>query len=194
MGNFGRILRLTLRYRFTLAASVVCAWPPPSFGAETSGRSIPFCKSPSKAARSRNGSPTEISGRRRRPIRRAGPATRRGRSQAPGAAIRLGREVFFPAHGSRPNKKAAARYRRYQPYMDRYLPTTRSPPWWPWCWRSSGGHGGQDLFLISDSILVSRLGELTTFDLRKRFYRRPLRMDVATVHQRGAQRADDPLH
>ena len=43
----------------------------------------------------------------------------------------------------------------------------------------------KDVFLISNSILVDRLAELATFDLRKQFYRRTLRMDLATFADEG---------
>ena len=43
----------------------------------------------------------------------------------------------------------------------------------------------KDVFLIANSILVARLAELTTFDLRKLFYRRTLRMDLATFNNEG---------
>ena len=38
------------------------------------------------------------------------------------------------------------------------------------------------------------LGQLAAFDLRKRFYRRTLRMDLATFSNEGTTRPDEPLH
>ena len=44
----------------------------------------------------------------------------------------------------------------------------------------SAGYILKNIFLIFDSILVDRLSNLATLDLRKRFYRRTLRMDLSS--------------
>ena len=44
----------------------------------------------------------------------------------------------------------------------------------------------KDIFLISNSILSARMSQLATFDLRKLFYRRTLRMDLATFNDDGS--------
>ncbi len=41
------------------------------------------------------------------------------------------------------------------------------------------------VFLIANTILVARMSQLATFDLRKTFYRRTLRMDLATFSDDG---------
>jgi ATP-binding cassette, subfamily B, bacterial MsbA len=43
----------------------------------------------------------------------------------------------------------------------------------------------KDLFLVANNVLTSRLSQLATFDLRKMFYRRTLRMDLATFSEDG---------
>ena len=43
----------------------------------------------------------------------------------------------------------------------------------------------KDFFLIVNNILVARLAQRATFDLRKLFYRRTLRMDLATFSEDG---------
>ena len=43
----------------------------------------------------------------------------------------------------------------------------------------------KDLFLVANNVLVARLAQLATFDLRKLFYRRTLRMDLATFSDDG---------
>ena len=43
----------------------------------------------------------------------------------------------------------------------------------------------KDLFLVANNVLVARLAQLATFDLRKLFYRRTLRMDLATFSEDG---------
>jgi ATP-binding cassette, subfamily B, bacterial MsbA len=43
----------------------------------------------------------------------------------------------------------------------------------------------KDLFLVANNVLTARLAQLATFDLRKLFYRRTLRMDLATFSEDG---------
>ena len=43
----------------------------------------------------------------------------------------------------------------------------------------------KDVFLVANNVLVARLAQLATFDLRKLFYRRTLRMDLATFGEDG---------
>jgi ATP-binding cassette subfamily B protein/subfamily B ATP-binding cassette protein MsbA len=43
----------------------------------------------------------------------------------------------------------------------------------------------KDLFLVANNLLVARLSQRTVFDLRKLFYRRTLRMDLATFSEDG---------
>ncbi len=43
----------------------------------------------------------------------------------------------------------------------------------------------KDLFLVANNVLTARLSQLATFDLRKLFYRRTLRMDLATFSEDG---------
>ena len=43
----------------------------------------------------------------------------------------------------------------------------------------------KSLFLVANNVLVARLAKLATFDLRKLFYRRTLRMDLATFSEDG---------
>jgi ATP-binding cassette subfamily B protein/subfamily B ATP-binding cassette protein MsbA len=82
-------------------------------------------------------------------------------------------------------KNATDRYRWIQPYVERYLP---SNPFLTLVVIVVGMLVGtllKDVFLIANSILVARLAELTTFDLRKLFYRRTLRLDLATFNDEG---------
>jgi ATP-binding cassette subfamily B protein/subfamily B ATP-binding cassette protein MsbA len=43
----------------------------------------------------------------------------------------------------------------------------------------------KDFFLVANNVLTARLSQLATFDLRKMFYRRTLRMDLATFGEDG---------
>ena len=73
----------------------------------------------------------------------------------------------------------------FKPYVDDYLP--RDP------FRMLAlitvllfvGTVLKDIFLVANNLLVARLSQQTVFDLRKLFYRRTLRMDLATFGEDG---------
>lgn len=81
--------------------------------------------------------------------------------------------------------RALRSFRRVQPYIHGYLP--RDP------FRTlvliTGllllGTVVKDLFLMGNSVLVARLAQLSTFRLRKLFYRRTLKMSLATFSGEG---------
>ena len=72
-----------------------------------------------------------------------------------------------------------------KPYIDAYLPAT---PFQTLVFITVFllvGTMLKDVFLVANSVLVARLAQLAVFDLRKLFYRRTLRMDLATFGEDG---------
>ena len=82
-------------------------------------------------------------------------------------------------------QRAERTFLRLKPYIDAYL------PWDPFATLVVitavllVGTLLKDVFLIANNMLVARLAQLATFDLRKLFYRRTLRMDLATFNDEG---------
>ena len=72
-----------------------------------------------------------------------------------------------------------------KPYIDQYLPESPFKFLTLIVLLLIIGTIFKDMFLISNSILVARMSQLATFDLRKLFYRRTLRMDLATFSDDG---------
>ena len=75
--------------------------------------------------------------------------------------------------------------RRLKPYIDDYLPASQFQVFVLVIGMLLVGTVIKDLFLIINNILVARLAQRATFDLRKLFYRRTLRMDLATFSEDG---------
>ena len=72
-----------------------------------------------------------------------------------------------------------------QPWVDRYIPHDPFQTLALLIGLLFVGTLVKDLFLILNNVLVSRLAQLATFDLRNKFYHRTLRMDLATFGDQG---------
>ncbi len=66
----------------------------------------------------------------------------------------------------------------FKPYVDKYLPHDPYQTLFVIMMVISAGYILKNIFMVCDSILVDRLSNLATLDLRKKFYRRTLRMDL----------------
>ena len=77
-------------------------------------------------------------------------------------------------------QKHLSRDQHIKPYLDAYLPHDPYKALFLIMMVISAGYILKNIFLVFDSILVDRLANLATLDLRKRFYRRTLRMDLSS--------------
>jgi ATP-binding cassette subfamily B protein/subfamily B ATP-binding cassette protein MsbA len=82
-------------------------------------------------------------------------------------------------------RRAQATYTWLQPYLDRYLPHDPFQTLALVTLALLLGTVMKDLFSIFNNVLVARLAQLAVFDLRKKFYRRTLRLDLATFNDEG---------
>ncbi len=82
-------------------------------------------------------------------------------------------------------EKAQSSYVWLKPFIDKYLPEN------PFKFMALiiglflVGTFIKDVFLVANSILVARMAQFAAFDLRKLFYRRTLRLDLATFNDEG---------
>ena len=76
-------------------------------------------------------------------------------------------------------------YSGMKPYLDRYLPADPFQTLAVVTLALLLGTLLKDAFIISNNVMAARLAQLATFDLRKRFYRRTLRLDLATFNDEG---------
>lgn len=188
MKNFSRVLRLALRYRLTFAASIISALLVAGLWGANIGTIYPFVevafqnKSLQNWAAQRLAAAQEGIEQSRREIERLeaqvpGPAHA---AEARSSALRLAR-LRLEAQ-----QKALERYRWLKPWIDRYLP---EDPFTTLCWLAGVLLVGtllKDAFVIAQNVLVARLSQLATFDLRNLFFRRTLRMDLASLDEEGS--------
>jgi ATP-binding cassette subfamily B protein/subfamily B ATP-binding cassette protein MsbA len=188
MSNFGRVLRLTLRYRFTFIASVICAVGVAVLWGGNIGAIFPFLQIANQGQSLQQWVESEIQTSQRTATELHGSISQLEQKLAPGAPqAQAGLRSQLAALQSRveAEEKACRHYRWAQPYVNRFLPHDPFATLAVIVAATLLGTVIKDVFLIINSILVSRLAELTTLDLRKLFYRRTLRMDLATFSNEG---------
>jgi len=188
MNNFSRVLRLALHYRWTFVASVVSALMVAVLWVANIGTIYPFVEVAFKNKSLKNWVNQQIAEaqqsieKSRQEIARleaqngaSGPA-----GQSTQSALRLAR-IRLEAE-----QEALQRYRWVKPWIDRYLP---DDPFTTVYWLAAlllVGTLFKDAFVIGHNVLVARLAQLATFDLRNLFFRRTLRMDLASLDEGGS--------
>ncbi len=188
MRNFGRVIRLCLRYRFTLFLSVVTALGVGILWGANIGTIYPFVEIAFQGDSLQKWVDIKIEKARRtagefeaeaedlREQLRVAPADRRGRLRAD-----LGEAESRAAAELR----AERIFRGVEPYIDRYLPNGPFLTLVVLIGALLVGTFVKCLFLIANGILVGRLSALGEFELRKLFYRRTLRMEPALFSNEG---------
>jgi len=188
MSNFVRVLRLAFRRRFTFLASIVCALVVAVLWGANIGTVYPFVKVAfqgqslqewiQEETEQAERTITELTDRIKQhegELAQTPPARQKKlRAKISRARSRVAAE-----------QKALQTYRWIGPYIDRYLP---DDPFRTLVLVTAFLLAGtllKDVFLIGNTILVARLAQLATFDLRKLFYRRTLQMDLATFTGEG---------
>jgi len=188
MHNFGRVLRLALAYRLTLAASVVCALGVAVFWLTNLSVIYPFVTvffegkslqqwvdvKIEQAQRTAQQLQVQIEECQRRLPRLPPEDQPAVRSELSMAQARWTAE-----------QKAEQTYLWLKPYIDRYLPTNPFSTLALVTGMLLVGTILKECLLITNTVLVARVSQLATFDLRKAFYRRTLRMDLATFGDEG---------
>ena len=183
MKNFFRVLRLVLRYKWTLAASTFTAimvallWSVniggayPVFGIITNNQSL------------QDWVDGEIDKSNANIVKFDG-AIHDLEAKLPNANGNEQRRLQHDLSSERgklaAEKKHLSRCEFFKPYIDAWLPRDPYQTLFIIMMVISAGYILKNIFLIFDSILVDRLSNLATLDLRKRFYRRTLRMDLSS--------------
>jgi subfamily B ATP-binding cassette protein MsbA len=228
MRNFSRVLRLALRYRLTLMASLVCALGVAILWGLNIGTIYPFVKVAFQRKSLQDWIDEELTKSQQAIDEKAAQITRyesllalessqqvqslrqwidaEGNPQGPGsvesaerlrqyrALLALGssqrqRDLQAEIHLARSRvaaeREALRLSRRLQPYVHRYLPHDSFKTLVLIIALVLVGTMVKVVFLIGNNVLVARLAQLSTFKLRKLFYRRTLRMGLATFSGEG---------
>lgn len=188
MKNFGRVVRLALRYRLIFALSLVSALFVGVLWGANIGTVYPFAEIAFQGeslqqwlAREIGEAETTVDtmeaevAKLRREVDRADDQTKPSLE----AQISLRRSRILA------EREAVVRYRWMQPYVRRYLPNDPFQTLALLVGLLLLGTVVKDAFLVANSVLIARIAQLGTFELRKLFYRRTLQMDLAHFSNEG---------
>ena len=189
MNNFSRILRMACHYRLTLVGAVLSRLGRGRVVGRQYRRRLSVCQSRpggqvdpewvdeeiTREGQVVSDLDREIEKTQARPAA-AGPQ-QQPKLEASLRNLRTRRDNELLAHDS---------YIRAKPYLDRYLPHDAFQTLVLVMGVLLLGTILKSLLLIANNVLVARLANLATFDLRKLFYRRTLRLDLATFNDEGS--------
>jgi subfamily B ATP-binding cassette protein MsbA len=188
MNSFGRALRLALQRRLVFAGSVICAIVVALLWGGNIGAVYPFVEvvfhnqtlqqKVAQEIAEAEGKITVLDKKivgLQQQLQAGGPDRQRSE-----------RELLEAQTLREYEQEALAGYRFVQPYLNRFVPQDPFLTMVVIILVLIAGTVVKTIFLVAHSILVSKLAALATFDLRKEFYRRTLRMDLATFGADGA--------
>lgn len=185
MNNFARALRQALRYRVTLAASIFCSLTVAVLWGANIGGVYPIVEVIFRGQSLQQWVDAEIVkteaevvaqqqaiAKLNTELESAGADDQSAlQSQIDKAEVRLAAE------------QTALEQRQWvKPYIYAYLPSTPFQTLAMILGLLLLGTVVKDFFLVLDAVLVDRLANLATFDLRKKFYRRTLKLDLASFN------------
>jgi ATP-binding cassette subfamily B protein/subfamily B ATP-binding cassette protein MsbA len=188
MKNFGRVLRLCLQYRFTVAASMICALLVGLLWGANIGTVYPFVQVAFEDRSLQQWIDNEIRAAQGN-IADSLSTVEDLKAKLPDASAdeqrRIRTRISATVARIEAEEKAIRRYRWMEPFIERYLPEDPFVTLGLLVVVLLLGTGLKNLFIIAHTVLVARIAELGTFDLRKLFFRRTLRMDMATFSAEG---------
>ncbi len=180
MKNFLRAVRLALHYRLTLAGVLCCSLLVAVFWGGNIGGVYPIVevaikgKSLQAWVAEKIASTEAKSAELRREIERLEKAPPPNGKPLEAAA----QDVAFLHRRLQAEEAAAATARWLQPWIDRYLP---ADPFRTVVWivvALMAATAVKDFFLFANNMLVERVVQMVSFDLRKQLYHHMLRMDL----------------
>lgn len=188
MGNFARTLRLAARYRFTIAGAVICAllvavlWGGnigtlyPVVNVVFTGKRLDVWVADEIKSADENAAKAdaEIAECQRKLPAANGSDAKRLKSQIGHAESRRDAELA-----------TAGQLRQAKPWIDEYLPLEPFETLALAIGALFVGTIIKSAFMVIGQLLVERLAQLATFELRKTFYRRTLRMDLASFGEKS---------
>ncbi|MHC4403833.1 MAG: ABC transporter transmembrane domain-containing protein, partial [Planctomycetota bacterium] len=188
MRNFGRVVKLALRYRYTFLASACCALLVGLLWGASISTVYPFVQVAFEGQTLQEAVDAKIletghgAGRLANEVDRL---EKRLAEAAPDAKPEIRRALEKAEVDLEDEREAFEWYCWARPYVYRYMPRDLFETVALLIGFLLLGTVLKSLFVFAHFVLVARLAQLGTFDLRKLFYRRTLRMDLATFSSEG---------
>jgi len=183
MHNFFRAVRLALVYRCTLAGSILASLAVAVLWGGNLGTVYPFVEVVFRGQSLHEWVDDRICQAQEAADefgRQVAELERQQRAAAPGEAPALARRMTLCQSRQAAELQAVATARGLQPYIHRWMPATPFGTLLLIVALLLAGTLLKGAFIVANLILVERLAQLATFDLRKDFYRRTLRMDLGS--------------
>ena len=189
--NFYKVVRMALRSRIAFSASVVCALMVAALWGLNIGAIYPVVEVFSKGDSMQEWVKGEIKNAETTTRQQTAEITalRKQFAETPekmGVERRkLNAKILNAEARLDAEAKAIRYYKKLQPWIESYCPKEAFSTLILAIIVILAGTLLKDFFLISNSILVAWIAQLATFNLSKLFYRRTLRMDLATFGEDG---------
>jgi subfamily B ATP-binding cassette protein MsbA len=182
MKNFFRAVKLGLRHRFTLLGAILCSLMVALFWGANIGTVYPVVEVVFQGKAMPDWIDGEIN-RLEEDIQQRQEWLDEHPQRAEEVSLAASREVEMAKFRQRADEQALAWRRTVRPWIHRYLPQTPFDTLLLMVAFLLLGTLVKDLFLMASMILVERFSQLSTFGLRKEFYRRTLRMNLTSFGQ-----------
>ncbi|MCE5302183.1 MAG: ABC transporter ATP-binding protein/permease [Planctomycetaceae bacterium] len=186
--NFGRVVRMAIRYKLIFAASIVSALAVAVLWGANVSAVYPFVQVGLFGQSPHQWITTRIE-RGQAVVEEEAAKLKKIELQLAAASGDQRRvltsEKIFVEGRLKIESKSLKSYQTLQPYILAYLPSDPFVMITLVIGFLIAGTLVKDVFLVANNVLVSRLAEQATFDLRKLFYRRTLRMDLSMFSEEG---------
>ncbi len=189
MNNFGRVVVLALQYRFSVVAALVCALMVGLLWGGNITIVYPFVEIVFENKSLHDWVDEQIVECRAKQTEASATVVSTAMEMATASELqkaRLQSELSFAASRLRTELWTEQGYLWAEPRVKRYLPDGAFQTLALLIGFVFLGTVLKSLFLIAHTILVGRLTQLATFDLRKQFFRRTIRMDLGTFTNEGS--------
>ncbi len=186
--NFIKVIRMAIQYRWTLFSSIICAFIVAVFWGCNIGAVYPIVEVTFQSESPQKWIDRQIAETQNTTAKKTDEIASLQKElpqAAPKRQQEINRVIDIAQTRLEAEEKAQSNYVWLKPFIDKYLPEN------PFKFMALiiglflMGTFLKDVFLITNSILVARMAQFAAFDLRKLFYRRTLRLDLATFNDEG---------
>jgi ATP-binding cassette, subfamily B, bacterial MsbA len=188
MDHFARTVRLALHYYWTVAASFACALIVAVLWSANISVLYPLVEVVGTNQNLAQRVDQKIA-ESQQDIDRYSAEERRLKEElarAAESAVRpLERQLASATNSRESAEESLRQFRWFKPWVDAYLPDDPFRTLAVLVAVMLVATVVKDAFMTTGSVLADRLAQLATFDLRKRFFRRTLRMDLAVFNEQG---------
>ncbi|NQU24636.1 MAG: ABC transporter ATP-binding protein [Candidatus Nealsonbacteria bacterium] len=188
MKNLLRVLRLALQYRLTFVAAVACSLGVALLWGGNIGTVFPIVEVVIRGDSLQQWVNEEIEESGKTSAEKTA-KVKQLRAELPKASAeqqaKIRADISLAESRIDAEHKAQQNYRRAKPYIDNYLPADPFQTVALVILFLLVGTTVKDFLIVGNNVLVARLANLSTFQLRNQFYRRTLRLDLATFNEEG---------